>query len=75
MAQGRAMKLNYEGLGGNAEKGIYIGYSLGSLQFLVGLAEQEGADPIADSLYIKDIYEKGILLAPCTIMGEYKTEP
>ena len=75
IAQGNAIMNNYERIGGRAEKGVYIGYSLGTIQFFVGLAEFEGVDFGEGTKNIKDLYEKAILMAPCTILGPYMTEP
>ena len=36
---------------------------------LVGLAEQQRVGPIDGVRYIKDLYERAILLAPCTVNG------
>lgn len=57
IANGQAIKENFTG----TEKPVYVGYSQGTVQLLIGLTLVESE--------ITDLYQRAVLLAPCTIFG------
>ncbi len=67
IAQGNAALTNFraaDGAAGNENlKMYYYGYSLGALQMISGLSLEFTRGPIVE------LFERAILLAPCTVLG------